>query len=267
MLHADPFVRARTLADNHQLAVARRGGFDCAFCKPYSSVAEAPHLSELQAFMRRRASSTRHPRPRASGFKLLNGQAGLELSHAWDRLGFWRGNDAVTRAFEQWLERESAKLIVLERQGLSRLVSNLLHDARVAQGLGGPNGSAWCADDACVARLGRDTCVVPLVSASSGKGLAAQLDDEVLAWTQLLGALRGRFFPRMLYLTYEELVDDAPSSLRRVLRFLGVRNDTLPLMWNATRRMSRERLSDSVANKAEVERALAGTAWELPRDW
>ena len=108
---------------NRQVAVARRNGLQCAFCQSHlrhlgaqstdPALRGAPQIGELQSFLRRRANTSRPTQPSVFGFKLLNGQAGIELSHVWDKFGFWRGNEPLTSTFESWLLRERAKIVVL----------------------------------------------------------------------------------------------------------------------------------------------------------
>jgi hypothetical protein len=156
------------LTSNKMWAVARRLNMSCAFCQ---SRGKRPHsgnevAEDLSRFVQWARHDTEAGRVQHRGFKLMNGQAGLELSRMWDSDGFYRGNAAVTearlqgstsrqlprwllllgcdviagfcswhshparQAFELWLVRERVAIILLERQGVGALVSSLVHDQR-----------------------------------------------------------------------------------------------------------------------------------------
>ena len=72
----------------------------------------------------------------------------------------------------------------------------------------GPNGSAYCVDARCVAywRRTHERVEVPTTK------LAERLDAEVRKWTSLLSAVRARYYPRLLYLSYDDLQDDTCRS-------------------------------------------------------
>ena len=80
-----------------------------------STSAEA--TARLEAFGREKRRGAAHV---AVGFKLLDGQGGEALRDG-------AGNGTVAA----WLERRRAKLLVLEREGLARLVSMRKHEAAV----------------------------------------------------------------------------------------------------------------------------------------
>lgn len=134
--------------------------------------------------------------PRAvRGFKLLQGQAGIDLSggaFTGSGVGFYRHSPNATVAFERWLDRERASIILLERQGLGRLASVNVHRARLNAGHDGGNasegGSAWCPDVACAQQKAAERYVLPLES--YGKNLAAQLDWQLHEWSALIYRVR-----------------------------------------------------------------------------
>jgi len=141
----------------HQINVAQRLGLSCAHCLSGLQYPHAGHEAAdvVRDFLNVTAASKGFHRIKAAGFKLLNGQAGLDLSGGMfaGADGFRKGNPGLTEAFLSFLERERARVIVLERQGLAKEISTQLHAARVGRGISGPNGSAWCADAACVSRF------------------------------------------------------------------------------------------------------------------
>lgn len=162
--------------------------------------------------------------------------------------------------FMLWLEHERARIIVLERQGLGRLVSQAVHDRRVQAGVAGPNGSAWCNSPECVARVTRDGSDLRVALPTAR--LADRLDREVVKWSALLTKLRRRFYPQMLHVSYDDLMAGTSYQMERIVTFLGA-NASLPIDLGATLKLTSERLGDSLVNADAVEAELRGTRWEL----
>ena len=269
MLDSHPEVSASSeiLLDltGHQVNVAQRLGLSCAFCLTGLQYPHEGHEAAdvVRMFLNATASSKGFHRIKAAGFKLLNGQAGLDLSGGMfgGADGFRKGNRGLTEAFLSFLERERAKIILLERQGIAKEVSFQLHAARVSRGISGPNGSAWCADAACVARFAGTERVK--IDASS---LLSRLDYDVEYWSSILNAVRKRFYARMLYVSYDDLAQYPAPQMQRILRFLGA-NETLSFNSGATLKMSSEKVSDQIENLDEVAAALRGTRWEVSAGW
>jgi hypothetical protein len=198
----------------------------------------------------------------AAGFKLLNGQAGIDLSEgAWDPEGFLRRDAALTEAFISFLERERCRIILLERQGLGKEVSTAMHDHRIRSN-SNPNGTAWCSDASCAKHAQTSGEKVWI---DAGR-LKKRLDNSVSYWSQLLKSVRSRFFSRMLYVTYEDLESEPHFHMRRILRFLGA-NESRRFSVSATQKMGAPRVSTQIENAAQVEAALEGTQWELQQGW
>jgi hypothetical protein len=89
--------------------------------------------------------------------------------------------------------------------------------------------------------------------------------------TQVLAALRRRFYTQTCHVNYDELLHDPSREIGRVLRFLGLKDAhsaaATALEYAATLKMSSARLSESVANARELERALEASRWRLPDGW
>ena len=141
-----------------------------------STSAEA--TARLEAFGREKRRGAAHV---AVGFKLLDGQGGEALRDG-------AGNGTVAA----WLERRRAKLLVLEREGLARLVSMRKHEAAVrdfdallaAGALHSKNEKYKCFSADCV-----DRARARAVTLDASR-VVRDLDREYDAWTQLLAWVR-----------------------------------------------------------------------------
>ena len=148
----------------------------------------------------------------------------------------------------------AAKLIVLERQGLAKLVSDRLKHLSSQRGVDAV--PTHCRDASCAARVSAQR-----VTLDAG-ALETQLDAGVRRFSALLNWARAAAaFDDILYIAYGDLVADPERELRRAYRFLGVDE-----AWQAnasvlTKSVSRP-LAEVVANYGEVRAALLLRALE-----
>ena len=152
-----------------------------------------------------------------------------------------------------WRAAHAAKLIVLERQGLAKLVSDRLKHLSSQRGVDAV--PTHCRDASCAARVSAQR-----VTLDAG-ALETQLDAGVRRFSALLNWARAAAaFDDILYIAYGDLVADPERELRRAYRFLGVDE-----AWQAnasvlTKSVSRP-LAEVVANYGEVRAALLRTKW------
>ena len=173
----------------------------------------------------------------ARGFKWFDGQGGATVAAPTDALG----------NLSAWRRATGAKLIVLERQGLAKLVSDRLkHDHAVP---------THCRDSECAARVARHRVTLdpPL--------LEAQLDASVHRFGALLTWARAQAaFGDVLYVAYQDLAADPDRELRRAYRFLGV-DDGWRTNASVLTKSVQTPLSEIVSNYGAVREALARTKW------
>ena len=212
-----------------------------------STSAEA--TARLEAFGREKRRGAAHV---AVGFKLLDSQGGEALRDG-------AGNGTVAA----WLERRRAKLLVLEREGLARLVSMRKHEAAVrdfdallaAGALRSKNEKYKCFSADCV-----DRARARAVTLDASR-VVRDLDREYDAWTQLLAWVRRYTFADVQYHAYRDLSRDPKCEMTRVFSFLGVPRFRVAAN-ESTLKMGAAMPRLDVANAADVEAALAGTRWD-----
>ncbi|CAH0372553.1 unnamed protein product [Pelagomonas calceolata] len=185
----------------------------------------------------------RKPGARARGFKWFDGQGGASVA----------SENAALGNLSAWRAAHAAKLIVLERQGLAKLVSDRLKHLSSQRGVDAV--PTHCRDASCAARVSAQR-----VTLDAG-ALETQLDAGVRRFSALLNWARAAAaFDDILYIAYGDLVADPERELRRAYRFLGVDE-----AWQAnasvlTKSVSRP-LAEVVANYGEVRAALLRTKW------
>ena len=142
---------------------------------------------------------------RARGFKWFDGQGGASVA----------SENAALGNLSAWRAAHAAKLIVLERQGLAKLVSDRLKHLSSQRGVDAV--PTHCRDASCAARVSAQR-----VTLDAG-ALETQLDAGVRRFSALLNWARAAAaFDDILYIAYGDLVADPERELRRAYRFLGV---------------------------------------------
>ena len=149
----------------------------------------AEAMARLKAFMRERRDGAGGV---AAGFKLLVDDDG---GRGWHLLAGDNGTLA------EWLVKRRFKLLVLEREGLARLVSMRKHDAAVrdfdallaAGALHSKNEKYKCFSADCV-----DRARARAVTLDASR-VVRDLDREYDAWTQLLAWVRRYTFADVQY--------------------------------------------------------------------
>mmetsp|Transcript_29962 Transcript_29962/g.100143 ORF Transcript_29962/g.100143 Transcript_29962/m.100143 type:complete len:293 (+) Transcript_29962:205-1083(+) len=205
-----------------------------------ASEARRTILPEWQQWAAGQPCKTRRPAPPslktarcARGFKWFNGEA-------FD----------VTRDSENahwYLEFLSKiKLILLERQGLDHVVSQIKHQ----------NTALFqCKTAECASNISASQVAIH-------GPIAQMLDERVAKFTAELSVLRNTMrWGQYLYLTYDELMTHPGLCMQRIFDFLGVA--PWAAKTNATLKMGAERVYDGIANADEVRAKLAGTRWEV----
>ena len=211
----------------------------------------AEAMARLKAFMRERRDGAGGV---AAGFKLLVDDDG---GRGWHLLAGDNGTLA------EWLVKRRFKLLVLEREGLARLVSNRKHknaiqnfDTLLTAGtIASKSEKFKCASADCVDRARARGVTL------DASRVAGDLDSEHDDWTRLLAWVRGYAFADVQYHTYGDLSEDPVCEMKRAFSFLGVprvrvsTNETVLKMGAATPRLD-------VTNAVEIEAALKGTRWD-----
>lgn len=243
-IHArsEMLLHSKTAAESEHLLAA----FDVPGPRPHRR--PRPHLpppkKKHQVFVRE------SPR-KAVGFKFFDGQGGESL------------DAAAPSGIAAWLRANGAKVVVLERQGLARLVSQVKHrqaiknfDALEADGkIAAASERFKCGDAACVDRARARR--VTLNASDAARRLEAQFDE----WAGLLAWTRAYKFADVQYHTYRDLSRDAACEMNRIYAFLGVgafaANGT-----TTTLKMGGATPRADIQNADEVAAALRGTRWE-----
>ena len=143
----------------------------------------------------------------ARGFKWFDGQGGVATAPGNPLLG----------NFTTWVSTHRARFIVLERQGLAKLVSDRLK--HLSSRLGVRAVPTHCRDEKCSEKVSSQRVVL------SGD-VASDLDAAVDEFSSFLGwARRTVPYDDLLYMRYRDLVDDPDREMQRVYAFLGVDRD------------------------------------------
>lgn len=212
------------------------------------SAAESSHvLAALEA------SVLKSPR-KAVGFKFFEGQGAESLGAG--------GGGASGGAIGGWLRSQGARVVVLERQGLARFVSQIKHKQAIRNfarlEAGGQIASASekfkCSEADCVDRA--RARMITLNATTVVQRLEAQFHewDEILAWT------RKYVFADVQYHTYRDLVADTACEMGRIFSFLGVGAHAANA--TTTLKMGGPTPRDDLRNADEVAAALVGSRWE-----
>lgn len=180
---ADRSARAQTAALDAVLGAFASGGADAS--------------GVLRPCKRKGAAAAR-------GFKWFDGQGGAFLG----------GGGAPLANLTAWIARHRVRLIVLERQGLAKYVSDRLkHKSHV---LGVRAVPTHCRDAACVDRVNAQRLRL-------GDRVASDLAASVAGFGRLLDWARGAVaFGDLLYVRYRDLAADPAREARRVYAHLGV---------------------------------------------
>ena len=179
---------------------------------------------------------------RARGFKWFDGQGGARVDPPNAALG----------ELTTWMGERRVRLILLERQGLAKLVSDKLKH-RSSQ-LGTRAVPTHCRDAACVARVNAQRI-------SLRGDVAADLDASVAAFGKYVHwARRAVPYDDLLYVRYEDLVDDPEREMRRVYAFLDVDRAHVTNASLIVKSVTTP-LPDLVDNYADVAAQLAKSGW------
>ena len=179
----------------------------------------------------------RKPGARARGFKWFDGQGGASVA----------SENAALGNLSAWRAAHAAKLIVLERQGLAKLVSDRLKHLSSQRGV---DAVPTHCRGACAARVSAQR-----VTLDAG-ALETQLDAGVRRFSALLNWARAAAaFDDILYIAYGDLVADPERELRRAYRFLGVDE-----AWQAFRRPDQVGVSAARRGRGELRRGPRGAA-------
>jgi LPS sulfotransferase NodH len=161
--------------------------------------------------------------------------------------------------FYDWLRRWNVRLVLLERQGVGRYVSELQHLQTLRTATHAARDTWKCETQACVEASSSAANKVTVETA----GLVEKLDREVETWSSMLVGVRNCCYSSMVHVDYDLLTRNPGPEMLRIYSLLGV-SPKMPVV-NRTLKMHRS-LRGSIANVAEVEAALEKTRWKLPRE-
>lgn len=194
-------------------------------------------------YRRRRSAPCHSDNVTVTGFKWFNGQG---LIYPYEDNARARRYRAQSDVFRGWLAANSARLLLLERQGLGKYVSGIMkRDKSLA---------THCA-------AGNATCVAEL----NAKRITVDVDDllkrsvtaEAKHWAEMRAWASSAGRP-YLHVDFADLAAEPDATMARVFAFLGVP----PRAANSPLEKSIQRpVHEMIANFGDVRAALAHTPW------